>query len=106
VSLFALLSALKHWRVIDVEVVRSLEKRVFFMMRSTPYKYCFKFERITPKTYGPPMLLHVQFTLGSSSKVHVTTAQILGPGPIFSAEFVLSIPPSPRICAATQPEKP
>jgi len=34
-----------------------------------------------------------------------TTAQIPGPGPIFSAEFVLSIPPSSRIRAATQPEK-
>ena len=34
-----------------------------------------------------------------------TTAQIPRSGLIFSAEFVLSIPSSPRICAATQPEK-
>jgi len=48
--------------VYHVQVVKSLKKRVFFMIRSTPYKYCFKVERTTPKTYGPPMLLHVQFT--------------------------------------------
>jgi len=32
-------------------------------------------------------------------------AQIPGPGPTICAEFVLSNAPSPRICAATQPEK-
>jgi len=55
--------------------------------RQPEWLYCVLPAHAKKKVFAPP-----------------TAARITAPGPIFRAQIVLSIPPSPRISAATQPE--